>query len=127
MHQFYTRRCLAYLSCMHNKIIHSKLPLLRIWFTSQLVNISKLNRYRPQVSFPYNPLSGTLYLSSMISESTPGIAFEGKIKRFYAALSKNNVAISGISTNSTTQVLVPNDSIDYIFTDPPFGGNLNYS
>ncbi len=127
VHQFYTKRCLAYLSCMYNKIIHSRLPLLRIWFTSQLVNISKLNRYRPQVSFPYNPLSGTLYLSSMISESTPRVAFEGKIKKLYAALSKNNIAISGISTNSTTQVLVPNDSIDYIFTDPPFGGNLNYS
>lgn len=127
VHQFYTKRCLAYLSCMYNKIIHSRLPLLRIWFTSQLVNISKLNRYRPQVSFPYNPLSGTLYLSSMISESTPRIAYEGKIKKLYAALSKNNIAISGISTNSTTQVNAPNDSIDYIFTDPPFGGNLNYS
>lgn len=127
VHQFYTKRCLAYLSCMYNKIIHSRLPLLRIWFTSQLVNISKLNRYRPQVSFPYNPLSGTLYLSSMISESTPRIAYEGKIKKLYAALSKNNIAISGISTNSTTQVIAPNDSIDYIFTDPPFGGNLNYS
>lgn len=127
VHQFYTKRCLAYLSCMNNEIIHSRLPLLRIWFTSQLVNISKLNRYRPQVSFPYNPLSGTLYLSSMISESTPRIAYEGKIKKLYAALSKNNIAISGISTNSTTQVIAPNDSIDYIFTDPPFGGNLNYS
>ena len=70
VHQFYTKRCLAYLSCMYNKIIHSRLPLLRIWFTSQLVNISKLNRYRPQVSFPYNPLSGTclLYTSAEIPE-----------------------------------------------------------
>jgi DNA modification methylase len=127
VHQFYMRRCLAYLSCMYNKIIQYKLPLLRIWFTSQLVNISKLNRHRPQVSFPYNPLSGTLYLSSMVSESSPRIAFEGKIKKFYKALSKNTFAITEISTNSTTQVLIPNNSIDYIFTDPPFGGNLNYS
>jgi DNA modification methylase len=127
VHQFYTKRCLAYLSCMYDKIVHTRLPLLRLWFTSQLINISKLNRYRPHVSFPYNPLSGTLYISSMISESTPSIAFEGKIKKLNNALSKNNSTLSAISTNSTTQLLLPNDSIDYIFTDPPFGNNLNYS
>ena len=35
---------------------------------------------------------------------------------------------SVISVNSTTDLRnVPDNSVDYIFTDPPFGGNLNYS
>jgi DNA modification methylase len=33
-----------------------------------------------------------------------------------------------VSTGSTTQIpMISSDSIDYIFTDPPFGGNLYYS
>ncbi len=33
-----------------------------------------------------------------------------------------------LSTQSATDLSpIPNDSIDYIFTDPPFGGNINYS
>ncbi len=33
-----------------------------------------------------------------------------------------------ISTQSATDVAqIPNDSLDYIFTDPPFGANINYS
>ncbi len=33
-----------------------------------------------------------------------------------------------ITTQSATDLsTIPDDSIDYVFTDPPFGGNLNYS
>ncbi len=33
-----------------------------------------------------------------------------------------------LSTQSATDLsLIPNDSIDYVFTDPPFGSNINYS
>jgi len=127
VHQFYTRRCLLYLACFNKKIAESGMPLLRIWFTSQLVNISRLNRYRPQVSFPYNPLSGTLYMSSMISESTPRIAFEGKIRKMAAALATKRSSIVALSLNSASDLSAPDNSIDYIFTDPPFGANLNYS
>ncbi len=86
-----------------------------------------MNRYRPQVSFPYNPLSGTLYVSSMVSEANPFNAYEGKIKKFSLALRNNAGNCSCISTGSTTQLLVGDNVCDYIFTDPPFGANLNYS
>jgi len=29
-----------------------------------------------------------------------------------------------INTSSATKLAIPNNSIDYIFVDPPFGGNL---
>jgi len=131
VHHFYTKRNLWILSAYYNKSISSVFkPLLTLLFTSQLINISKLNRYRPQVSFPYNPLSGTLYISSMISEANIFTAFENKLYRIIHALknlkaNKKHVNIS--CTSSTDLSFIKNNSVDYIFTDPPFGSNLNYS
>lgn len=126
---FYTPRILHYLAKLYDLINKSEFKdSLFIWFTSQLINISKLNRYRPTVSFPYNPLSGTLYVSSLTCESSPSIAYSGKIKKFSQALEDIVEQNTVISVNSTTDLRnVPDNSIDYIFTDPPFGGNLNYS
>lgn len=126
-HYFY-KRTLVTLAKMFDLIKKSKhADILKIWFTSQIINISKMNRYRPQVSFPYNPLSGTLYVSSMVSEANPFNAYEGKIKKIGLALRNNIGNCSCISTGSTTQLLIGDNTCDYIFTDPPFGSNLNYS
>lgn len=128
VHHFFYKRTLYALSKIFNLIEQSTYAdLLRIMFTSQIINISKMNRFRPQVSFPYNPLSGTMYVSSMICEANPFNAYEGKIKKFAEALKNNAGNKYCLSTSSTTQLLAPNNSIDYIFTDPPFGDNLNYS
>lgn len=126
---FYTKRILIFLAKLRAKIMESEYKdALYLWFTSQLINISKLNRYRPTVSFPYNPLSGTLYISSLVCESNPYAAYSGKISKFLAAFSMIKSPEVFVSTNSTTDLKnVPDNSIDYIFTDPPFGGNLNYS
>ncbi len=129
VNHFYTKRILYFLAKLYDLICSSEYKdSLSIWFTSQLINISKLNRYRPTVSFPYNPLSGTLYVSSLTCESSPYAAYSGKIAKFSKALQDVNERNTIISTNSTTDLkMVPDNSIDYIFTDPPFGGNLNYS
>lgn len=128
VHHFFFKRTLYVLAKIYDLVEKSEsADLLRIMFTSQIINISKMNRFRPQVSFPYNPLSGTMYVSSMISEANPFNAYEGKVKKFAEALCNNEGNKYCASTGSTTQLLVPNDSCDYIFTDPPFGDNLNYS
>ena len=128
VHDYFYKRTLYVLSKMYDLICKSDYSsMLRIFFTSQIINISKMNRYRPQVSFPYNPLSGTLYVSSMISEANPFDAYEGKIKKFAEALKDNAGNSACISTGSTTELLIGNNTCDYIFTDPPFGANLNYS
>ncbi len=130
-HHFYFERTLWALSELENRFEKSGIPrLLRLLFTSQLVNISKMNRYRPGVSFPYNPMSGTLYVGSQICESNPFIAYRNKIKKLVAAkaqtLVSGSVAISTQSTSFISKQLPP-DSVDYIFVDPPFGDNLPYS
>lgn len=61
VHQFYFPRTLIVLERLLSLCDAKELKFL---VNSQLINISKLNRYRPSVSFPYNPLSGTLYISS---------------------------------------------------------------
>jgi DNA modification methylase len=128
VHHYFFKRTLYVLAKMFSLIEKSENEsILKIMFTSQIINISKLNRYRPQVSFPYNPLSGTLYVSSMICEANPFNAYEGKVKKFSEALKYNTVNNCSISTGSTTSLCIPEDSCDYIFTDPPFGDNLNYS
>ena len=128
VHHYFYKRTLYVLSKMYDLIRKSEYSdLLRIMFTSQIINISKMNRFRPQVSFPYNPLSGTLYVSSMVSEANPFNAYEGKIRKFAEALSNNKGNKYCVTTASTTQLAIQDNSVDYIFTDPPFGANLNYA
>lgn len=124
VHQFYTKRNLVYLSRIRSMCNDKNLLLL---INSQLVNLSKLNRYRPGVSFPYNPLSGTLYIGSQVSEANVSVALRNKLKRLskaFTLIRANQV----VSTNSATELsTLGNESIDYIFTDPPFGANISYS
>ena len=123
VHHFYTKRNLWVLGAIKRRL---GIPQSLLLFNSQLVNISKLNRYRPGVSFPYNPLSGTLYIGSQVSEANIFNAYLNKINKLSSALTKIKYR-SYLFTQSSEQTLICNDSNDYIFTDPPFGGNLMYS
>ncbi len=128
VHHFFYKRTLYVLAKIFDLIKERKnSDLLQIMFTSQIINISKMNRFRPQVSFPYNPLSGTMYVSSMVSEANPFNAYSGKVAKFADALKSNKDNTYCISTGSTTNLLINDNTCDYIFTDPPFGDNLNYS
>jgi hypothetical protein len=62
-------------------------------------------------------------------EVTPWYILNNKIKNLISVFSKKyaSPANSIISTGSHEKVLIDSNSIDYIFTDPPFGNNLNYS
>ena len=123
VHHFYFGRSLVILEYLLSQSINKELKFL---INSQLVNLSKLNRYRPGVSFPYNPLSGTLYIGSQISESNVFVALENKLKKLSTAFSMlNSDNLSGVS--SATCCMLKDNSIDYIFTDPPFGANISYS
>ena len=130
-HHFYFPRTLWALSELAFRCEGSESSnLLRLLFTSQLINISKMNRYRPRVSFPYNPMSGTLYVGSQICESNPFIAYRNKIRKIVSAKEQTLVRGSVAVTTETASRLhdhLPPNSIDYIFVDPPFGDNLPYS
>ena len=87
VHHFYFGRSLVILEYLLSQTNNKELKFL---INSQLVNISKLNRFRPGISFPYNPLSGTLYIGSQISESNVFVALENKLKKLSTAFSMLN-------------------------------------
>ena len=123
VHHFYFSKALVILEYILSECDSKE---VKFWINSQLINISKLNRFRPGISFPYNPLSGTLYIGSQISEANVFVALENKLNKLSNAfnlLDADNVS----SIESATCSNLPNNSIDYIFTDPPFGANISYS
>lgn len=133
VHHFYLPRAAQIIGALWSKAekytdigIRSSLKFL---LESHLVNLSILNRYRPEVSFPYNPLNGVYYVPSLVSEASPFIAYENKIARIVSALgtSGQKAGQSWLSTESATNLPLPDNSVDYIFTDPPFGENIYYA
>ena len=90
-------------------------------FTSVILNSSKLYRWRANGKGGY--LNGTLYIASLNQENNVFNLLRKKIKSWLF-----NVEFEGaISCISATKLNLNNDSVDYIFTDPPFGSNLMYS
>jgi DNA modification methylase len=131
--RFYTRRNLAVLADLWHRVSNISdrrtRNAVRFALSAMLVNLSRMNRWRPGVSFPYNPLSGTLYIPSLSVESNVLVGVENKVKR----LSKiwRAVHLTGgqsITTQSSTNLKhLSSDSLDYVFIDPPFGSNIIYS
>jgi len=133
IHQFFLPRSAKLLSELWERAqaVSSRRirALLNFWLESQFVNLSVRNRYRPGISFPYNPLSGVFYVPSMISEASVFKAYRNKIERIISAMSFRNLNTGTvvIETTSTSDSKISADTIDYIFTDPPFGENIYYS
>jgi hypothetical protein len=124
IHQFYNERTLFLLS----KIWEKCTPQNWFFVTNSISrNLTKLNRF---IVNKYNPngringpLAGTLYPPSEIVE-----------QNVFELLSDKMTDISSINFHTAIQVAdalhaktVPDESVDYIFTDPPFGANLMYS
>ena len=132
-HQFFferIRHILSFLWSSADKISSKKeKELIKYWLNSHFVNLSLRNRYRPNVSFPYNPMTGVFYVPMMSSEANPFVAYENKLRRIIKAFinSRNKVNNVVTSTNSASNTPINENSIDYIFTDPPFGENIYYS
>jgi hypothetical protein len=106
-------------------------PFCRFFTEQALLGMSRLNRYSPHHFSQSNRfLSGTLYIASQLSEVSPWYLLNGKQKRLgkVASLLKEFKYQSFIQCSSMTEIKgLDFNSVDYIFTDPPFGGNLNYS
>jgi len=133
LHHFYFPRTIHILNAIWSKTNQIQDTGLKnnvkFLVDSHLINLSLQNRYRPEVSFPYNPLNGVYYIPAMISEASPFIAYRNKVKRILLGM-KNYKAFQGtasIAASSTQSLNLEDNSIDYIFTDPPFGENIYYA
>lgn len=124
-HHFYTKRNLWILSAVRKKIANSLRSLLVLNSISQTL-CSKLVRYNLG-NRGNGTLGGTLYMPSLIAESNVLKVFRGKSDDFakaYNLLVARNLVYTNSASNINT---LKESSIDYIFTDPPFGANFMYS
>lgn len=129
-HHFHTKRDLAVISSFLSRSEEAtSMRLLKICITSLLIYASKASRWR--LENKSGPLSGTWYISSTVMPLDALTILPNRIKRLAQAkaslpsLRSGDVAIGCMST--TTLGGVPDDSLDYVFLDPPFGANLMYS
>jgi DNA modification methylase len=131
-YHFYTRRNLIALAKIWSLCSNfSDANHARFVFTSAHQYVNRLcrlhigNHFNKKGGTVDKPLEGTLYL--------PSISLEvNSIERFRlrARLDRALANIKGrqfVSTQSSSTIAAPDNSIDYIFIDPPFGANLNYS
>ncbi len=108
-----------------------------LFFVEQAIwGMSLLNRYQPiqqgkeggsQVN---RQLNGVYYVSSQVSEVSPRYNLQLKLGRladhaFQQAVATGESAV--VTVGSCAAMPASNGSIDYIFTDPPFGENIYYA
>jgi DNA modification methylase len=124
VHQLYTKRNLLVLS-----FIWEKLPLQLKWIATSFMsrNLTKCNRFIVNTHNPNGringPLTGTLYIPSEVVEQSAIELFKDKAIDFSWNTNGNLNQVSSASDLTT----INTGSVDYIFTDPPFGANYMYS
>lgn len=136
VHQLYTRRALIALGLLQEHIRaiddRSIQRVLLALVYHQTVNASLRNSYRPGSTFGNRAITGVYYVSSMPAEANVASLVRGTAKKLVKLADtvwsnfqpKNAI----VSTGSATRLAsISNDSIDYVFTDPPFGSNIFYA
>ena len=130
VHHFYTKRNLwVYSTLFHfSERLPSSLFYKFIWYiTATSINIDK--RYAFRENRKGGIVKGTLYIPSFSQENNYFHSLSTKFSRIISALD-NLTKLKGdkiISTQSANHLNFQDNTIDYIFTDPPFGANLMYS
>ncbi len=121
VHHFYTKKNLYGIAAIFSKLNNNTLLYV---FSSSLVNPTKMYKYR--TNNKGSILTGTLYIPTLKVEIDFLRLFKEKINAIKNIIYyiKNNCFIS---TESTTDIHCDENSINYIFTDPPFGANIMYS
>jgi len=128
-HHFYSARSLKLVSTLIEKVKKTDKSVrdaLLFWIQSVGLGFTKLNRYLEASYSQVNRyLKGTMYVARFTTDVSAAYALNGKIKSM-----KNALAIGGeclTTTQSASSRIGKKDSLDYVFVDPPFGGNLMYS
>ena len=127
VHHFYTKRNLWLLACFHNRAKNSSscMDLLTWFLTASCLVHTKMYCFR--TNRKGGIIKGTLYISSLCQENRPLRFLKGK-KTLFKKIVDNLGGKSIISIQSAGSISnVPNNCIEYVFTDPPFGSNLMYS
>ena len=135
VHHFFLPRAAHALAAMWrraNAHVDLRIRHMLLYFVEQAIwGMSILNRYGPTHYSQVNrQLTGVYYVASQISEVSPRYNLGNKLSRLIKTftLAPARQPSGCVMTASTTASLgIPDNSIDYIFTDPPFGENIYYA
>lgn len=133
IHHFFLPRAAQAMGALWAKAQAHPDPRIRsflMFFVEQAIwTGTLLNRYRPTGFSQVNQyLTGVYYVASQHAECSPWYILDGKLDRlaktFQAFKSATNVAVT---TGTAAKLPLSDDTVDYIFTDPPFGENIYYA
>lgn len=128
MDLFYHKRSLIAFSKLwsYTNMVDDKYKnVIKFWLQTVSIGFTKTNRYFSSSFSQVNRyLKGTLYIAATRSEVSPWYALSGKAKKISKLIENPNCLITCMSSERS---LLPDNSIDYIFIDPPFGSNIMYS
>jgi DNA modification methylase len=128
VHHFYTKRNLWFFSAFLSKALAERLPMFV--FTGPIYSANKMYRWTPNYEGG-GPLSGTLFVPSIIRDISAPSAIGRFVSKLPSVLRKIELfdkknCVNGCAS-LTDMSQIPEESVDYCFIDPPFGGNLMYS
>jgi len=133
-HHFFLPRAAAALAILwRTALAQPDHPVRRmlLWVAEQAIwGMSVLARYTPTHYSQVNQyLNGVYYIGSQIVEVSPWYILEGKLSRLSKAFAGLNASVGevAISTGSCAALPIASHTIDYVFTDPPFGENIFYA
>ncbi len=134
VHHMFLPRAAHALVAMWRRAVECKDHRLRnmlLFFVEQTIwGMSVLNRYGPSHFSQVNrQLSGVYYVGSQIAEVCPWYILDSKLGRLSKAFEPMTAHADDpvVSSGDCSSIALPHNSIDYIFTDPPFGANIFYA
>jgi DNA modification methylase/DNA-binding XRE family transcriptional regulator/DNA-directed RNA polymerase subunit RPC12/RpoP len=129
---FYTARNLQALALLWEEIGREKDDRLRaalaFAFTNTAWHGTRMRRFNARGG--QRPLTGTLYIPQLSSEVNVLEVMRNKIqqlKRYYSAYTPQTPQLPALILGTAADVPLDDESVDYIFTDPPFGSNIFYA
>lgn len=140
VHHLYPDRSLAALGVLWSWVDETSDPhtrhALKFWLEQAFWGLSWMNRYKANDYSQVNRAqSGVFYVPSLVSEcsvrynlegSSPSVGKRGTLVKLWRSWQPAENAVR-ISTGSAMTLPIPDEAVDYIFVDPPFGENIPYA
>ncbi len=133
IHHLFSDRALAALAALWEKCAGEPDLMLRLallfWVEQAIWGMSWMVVYSERVFSMVNQYrKGMYYISSLPGECSPRYYLGARQITCARAMRAAKASSSSIiSTASSTHLGIPSESIDYLFLDPPFGGNIYYA
>ena len=135
VHHLFLPRAAHALAALWRRAAAREDPRLRnvlLFFVEQAITtLSVLNRFRANQAGQANQvLSGVYYVPSQIAETSPWYRLDSKISQIPDSFGNVHLLPEkpvAVTTSSCSASTISENSIDYIFTDPPFGENIYYA